>query len=78
MTSNEFNNLMYHEKMEAVLKATFLIDRLSEHYYIKLYNLDNFYVEVFYDDHSHLIARFRAFEHTLFLVPYLENLKIAV
>lgn len=78
MTSNEFNNLMYHGKMEAILKGTYLMDRLSEHDYIKLYNLNNFYVEVFYDDHTHLITRFRAFEHTLFLVPYLENLKIAV
>jgi hypothetical protein len=78
MTSDEFNCLVYHHKMEAVLQGIFLADRLSEHYYVKLYNLDSFYVEVFYDDRSHLITKFRAFEHTLFVLPYLNELKIAV
>ena len=78
MNSEQFNRLNYTKKTEAVLKGTFLADRLSEHHYIKLYNLDNFYVEVFYDDRSHLITHFKAFEHTLFALPYLEELQIAV
>jgi hypothetical protein len=78
MNSEQFNRLNYTKKTEAVLKGTFLADRLSEHHYIKLYNLDNFYIEVFYDDSSHLITNFRAFEHTLFVLPYLEELQIAV
>ncbi len=78
MNSEQFNRLNYTKKTEAVLKGTFLADRLSEHHYIKLYNLDNFYIEVFYDDRSHLITHFKAFEHTLFVLPYLEELQIAV
>jgi hypothetical protein len=78
MNSEQFNRLNYTKKTEAVLKGTFLADRLSEHHYIKLYNLDNFYIEVFYDDRSHLITHFNAFEHTLFVLPYLEDAKIAV
>ncbi|MBB5394742.1 hypothetical protein [Mucilaginibacter sp. AK015] len=78
MSSDEFNKLGYHEKTEAVLTGTFLADRLTDHFYVKLYNLDNFYIEVFFDDRSHLIVKFRAFEHTLFVLPYLEEVKIAV
>jgi hypothetical protein len=78
MTSDDFNALGHYEKTEAVLKGTFLADRLNDHFYIRLYNLDSFYVEVFFDDRSHLITHFRAFEHTLFVLPYLDDLKIAV
>jgi hypothetical protein len=78
MTSAEFNHLSYHDKTEHVLRGTFLVDRLTKHYYIKLYNVDCFYVEVFFDDESHLITHFRAFEHTMFVVPYLQDLRIAV
>ena len=74
----DFNAFGYHEKTEAVLKGTFLADRLNDHFYIKLYNLDRFYVEVFFDGRSQLITHFRAFEHTLFVMPYLDDLKIAV
>ncbi|MFD2145837.1 hypothetical protein [Mucilaginibacter antarcticus] len=78
MTSEEFNYLSYHDKTELVLQGTFLVDRLTDHYYIKLYNIDCFYVEVFFEDSSHLITHFRAFEHTMFIVPYLEEVRIAV
>jgi hypothetical protein len=78
MNSADFNDLSYQEKTEAVLKGDFLADRLSDHHYIKLYNLESFYVEVFFNDRSHLITKFRAFEHTVFVLPYLEGLKIAV
>ncbi|MDN3551229.1 hypothetical protein [Mucilaginibacter aquaedulcis] len=78
MTSDEFRTLSYTEKTEAVLTGTFLATRSNEHCYIKLYNVENFYVEVFFDNRSQLIIHFRAFEHTLFVLPYLEDLKIAV
>jgi len=78
ITSGEFKSLNYTQKTEAVLKGTFLADRLTEQAYIKLYNLENFYIEVFFDDRSHLITHFRAFEHTMFVLPYLDQLKIAV
>ena len=78
MTSDAFNACSFHEKTELVLKGTFLADRLTDHYYVKLYNLENFYVEVFFDDHTHIIVHFRAFENTMFVMPYIDNLKIAV
>jgi hypothetical protein len=78
LTSDDFQALSYTGKTEAVLTGTFLAARSDEHWYVKLYNVDNFYVEVFFDNNSQLIIHFRAFGHTLFLLPYLEELKIAV
>ena len=78
MTPKIFNALNYTEKTEAVLKAVFLADRLSEQTYVKLYSLDNFYVEVFFDDCTHLITHFHAFAQTRFIMSYLDELKIAV
>ena len=78
MTSDYFNKLDSQQQTELILTATFLADRLTHDHYIKLYSLDNFYIEVFFDDSTHLITNFRAFEHTMFVLPYLEKLKIAV
>ena len=78
MNSNDFTQLNEARKIEAVLDATFLADRLIDEHYVCLYNLDNFYVEVFFDDRTHLISKFRAFEHTLFVLPYLDDVEIAV
>ena len=78
ITAAEYNCLDYHKQTEAVLKGTFLAERLTEHYYIKLYYLYSFYVEVFFDDHSHLITHFDAFYDSKLIMPYLDDLKIAV
>lgn len=78
MTYYDFNELDYHQKTERILKGTFLIDRLTDKYYVKLYHVESFYVEVFFDDRSHLITHFMAFAHTQYILPYLTNLKIAV
>jgi hypothetical protein len=78
MNSDKFTMLDEAQKTEAVLNATFLADRLTDQYYVRLYNLDNFYVEVFFDDRTHTVEKFRAFEHTLFVLPYLEEVEIAV
>lgn len=78
MNLEQFESLDLYEKMEAVLKAVFLADRLTENHYVRLYHLDNFYVEVYFDDGTHLIDNFRSFNQTMFVLPYLEDLKIAV
>ncbi|MBL4675039.1 MAG: hypothetical protein JKY70_02360 [Mucilaginibacter sp.] len=78
MRSEEFNNLDYRYKTETVLQADFLADRFTETAYVRLYNLDSTYIEVFFDNRSHLIIHFRAFEHTLFLMPYLEDISLDI
>ena len=77
MTSAEFNRLGYYKQTEALLKGTFLADRLTGNYYVRLYNLESFYIEAFFDDKSHLITHFEAFNNTQFILPYLNELKIA-
>ena len=78
MSADQFNHLGYYDQMETVLRGTYLADRLTEHHYIRLYNLDCMYIEAFFDDDTHLISMFRAFEHTLFVLPYLEELHLAI
>jgi len=78
MNPHQFDQLDDHKKTETVLTACFLADRLTKDHYVRLYNLNNFYIEVFFDDATHLIDGFRAFEHTSFVLPYIEELKIAV
>jgi len=78
MNSDNFTLLTDYQKTEAVLKGTFLAERLAGNFYVRLYNLDNFYVEVFFEGRQRLITRFRAFEHTLFVLPYLDKVKLRV
>ena len=78
MTPNSFNALDYTRKTETVLKSVFLADRRSAHAYVKLYSCDNFYIEVFFDNCSHLITHFRAFQHTRWVLPYLKELRIPI
>jgi hypothetical protein len=78
MRADQFNQLDYYDQMEAVLGGTYLADRLTERHYIRLYNLDCMYIEVFFDERTHLITWFHAFEYTFFVLPYLENLNLAV
>lgn len=78
MIVGEFEKLPYHLKMEAVLKATFLSDRSIQTHYIKLYALDNFYIEVFFDGDTHLITDFIASAGTGCLNPYLCQYRLAI
>jgi len=78
MTSDIFNACSFKQKTELILEGTFLADRLTDMYYVRLYNLHQFYVEVFFDDHTHIIVHFRAFDSTKFVMPYIGNLRIAV
>jgi hypothetical protein len=78
MTSNEFNALAFKDQTEEVLRGTFLADRQGVHHYTKLYFVSPFFVEVFFHDQNHLITHFRAFNDTMFALPYLKNLTIAV
>ncbi len=78
MSPEEFHRLSYHYQTETLLKATFLADRVRPQYYVRLYNFDHFYIEAYFDHRSHLIIHYRAFAQTVFVLPYLEELEIAV
>ena len=74
----EFNYLADSEKIEVMSNAVFLGDRLTDTHYIMLYNYNNFYVEVYFDDRTHVISCFKAFYNPEFVLPYVQDLKIAI
>jgi len=78
MDAHEFNKLSLMWKIENLSKGIFLMDYLTDDYYIKLYNLNSFYVEVFYDDSTHQISYIRAFKSTQYLQHYLNWLTVSV
>lgn len=78
MNAGQFDRLDYTRKTEAILKGIFLAARMTGTHLVKLYNVSNFYVEVYFHNRSRLITSFRAFDQTALVLPYLDELKIAV
>jgi len=77
MTLYQFNNLDEAEQQEALWdKAVHIDQRQEAEYRIGLYQLDGFYVEVFYHMEYNQIHRFRSFSSTDQLQPYLKNIKL--
>ncbi|WCT14393.1 hypothetical protein [Mucilaginibacter jinjuensis] len=64
--------------MEKILKGNFLAERHTDDYYINLYDVDGYYVEVFFHHSTHLITHFRASIQTSMALPYLENIDVLV
>ena len=77
MTLCEFIALNELEKHNAVLDGVHIGDRSSGRYWILLYQLDSFYVEVFYDARKDAIVRFRPFRSVGQLSPYLRQIDIS-
>ena len=77
MTLYEFNALSEDEKA-AVLwsKGDFVIERKENNFSILLYQVQSFYVEVFYSGKENKISRLRSFSSINQLEPYLNNIDI--
>ena len=78
MTLYEFNQLDEMEQAEAVWDGVFIGDREDAEHKILLYQIDSFYVEVYYHKEYNVIRRFRSFSSTDQLQPYLEKIKISI
>ena len=77
MTLYQFNQLDEHEQMETLWeKGVFLADRTEGEYYIKLYQIDGFYLETYRLIEHNEIKRIRSFSSTDQLAPYIERLKL--
>ena len=63
------------EQQEATWEGTFIADREDEEHKILLYQIDRFYVEVFYHKEYNVIRRYRPFASTDQLEPYLDKIK---
>lgn len=77
ITLYEFNSLNDNEKHEAMMEyAVFVADRIENQYKILLYQFDNFYVELFYDNINNAITRFKSFISQELLHPYLSQINL--
>ena len=62
-----------NERAEAVWKGTFLKDRVEGLLIVQLWNVGNFYAEVFYNPELNEIANIRGFKNSRLTEPYLSN-----
>lgn len=79
MTLQHFLRADEMEQAEALWeKGVHIADREDEVHRFILYQLDAFYVEVWYHKEYNVLRKFNVFEDTDQLQPYLEQLKIRV
>jgi hypothetical protein len=52
LTLDDFNALSEPEQATAIWQGTFLADRKENDLIVRLYSLNNFYAEVFYNAHT--------------------------
>jgi hypothetical protein len=76
MTLYQFNMLDKTEQAEAVWNGVHIDNRQDDQHNILLYEVDGFYVEVFYHRTYNVIVKFRSFSSTTQLAPYLEKIDI--
>jgi len=77
MTLYEFNLLDEMEQAEAVWEGVHIGEREDEEHKILLYQIDSFYVEVFYHKEYNVIRRFRSFASMEQLEPYLGKMDLS-
>lgn len=77
MTLYDFIALDEMEQQEALWTGTHIADRQDDEHNILLYQIDNFYVEVFYHRELNVIRRYRPFKSIDQLKPYLGQIDIS-
>lgn len=78
MTLYEFKQLDEMEQAEVVWDGALIGDRQDDVYNILLYQIDNFYVEVYYHKEHEVIKKLRSFSSTEQLQPYLEKMDLDI
>ena len=64
------------EQAEAVWSGVHIADQEDQEHSILLYQIDSFYVEVYYHKELNVIRRFKPFSSTEQLQPYLNQIDI--
>jgi len=73
----KFMTLDIDERVNHVWRfGTYLISREESGYIIDLYYLNNYYVEMFYNNVDNSIAEIKTFRSAMFLNPYLDQIDI--
>ena len=77
MTLYQFNALNEMEQAEVLWsKGVHIGERIDAEHKILFYQIDRFYVEVFYHQDYNVIRRMRSFASTDQLGPYLDQIKL--
>lgn len=76
MTLYQFRALDINEQANAVWEGTFLDSRVEAIYNVHLYNVGDFYVEVYYSNKLNEIVKIRAFRSTSFIEVYLNTITL--
>lgn len=77
MTLSKFNKLSIEEQQKAVLiNGVFLAERKDPPLRMMLYDMESFYVEVFFLSRYNKVAWFNAFQSTKKLEPYLQTIDV--
>ena len=78
MTIYNFNRMDAVNKVDALIHYSELIDkRTDEQYRVLLYQIEGFYVEVYYDIAYNKIRKIKSFTSTGLLKPYLQKIDIS-
>jgi hypothetical protein len=78
MNIYNFNRLDAVNKVDALIHHSELIDkRTDEQFRILLYQVDSFYVEVYYDIAYNKIRKIKSFTSIRLLNPYLKKIDIS-
>jgi hypothetical protein len=78
MTPRDFNSLDELTQAEILLERGVLVaERIYKNFEIMLYQVHEFYVEVYYHTRFKMIQGFRAFASMKALDPYLEEIDIS-
>lgn len=78
MKVQEFKSLDETEKAVALINNGVLVGkRVLQSYLAFLYQLDSFYVEILYNKKTNFVYKFKAFENTELLEPYLSRIDIS-
>ena len=79
MTLNQFHKLDEMEQVEALWEfGVQIADRHEGEHKLILYQIDAFYVEVWYHKEYDVVRKYRAFSSMDILEPYLDKLNIKI
>ena len=78
MTLQHFKALATDKQRKALLqKGAFVADRITSAFCVYLFQIDKFYVEIFFTKESDDIVWIKSFENTDELEPYLTHINIS-
>jgi hypothetical protein len=77
MTCSIFDQLSEARQTDVIWEDGIFLERRSEGFYnVLLFQIDDFYTEVFYHSHFNVIIKIESFSDTDRLAPYLDHIKL--